>query len=47
MIVEGYRALHDFSFPEASLFSKEWKALAQKQDNIEHYHLAVQWELVE
>jgi hypothetical protein len=45
--VVGYRALHDFSFPEASAFEERWKAFALKQSNIEQYHLQVRCVLFE
>ncbi|MHC4323838.1 MAG: hypothetical protein ACYSUX_06160 [Planctomycetota bacterium] len=41
--IEGYRALHDFSFPEASYLSEDWKSYALTQPNNEKYHLHVKW----
>ena len=41
--IEGYRALHDFSFPEASYMDEGWKSYALTKPNIEKYHLHVKW----
>ena len=43
--VEKYRALHDFSFPEAAYLSERWKNFALKKPNKEMYHLQVRWQL--
>ncbi len=39
--VIGYRALHDFSFPEASVFDESWKSLVLQGPDNERYHLQV------
>jgi hypothetical protein len=49
--VEGFRSLHDFSFPEiAAAFSdtsrfNAWKSAAARKPNMEKYHLVVKWVL--
>lgn len=45
--IEGYRSLHDFSFPEASYLSESWKSFALTKPNVEKYHLHVKWHLFE
>lgn len=41
--VIGYKALHDFSFPEASLLEQDWRDFVIKEPNVEQYHLQVRW----
>ena len=41
--IEGYRALHDFSFPEASYLDEGWKSYVLMKPNREKYHLHVKW----
>ena len=43
--VEKYRALHDFSFPEAAYLSEEWKSFALKSPDMGMYNLQVRWQL--
>ncbi|MCP4258896.1 MAG: hypothetical protein GY774_15545 [Planctomycetes bacterium] len=43
--VEKYRALHDFSFSEATYLSEQWKSAVLKKPNRETYHLQVRWQL--
>ena len=43
--IEKYRALHDFSFPEAKYLSEDWKSFALGKPNNETYHLQVRWQL--
>ncbi|MHC4242477.1 MAG: GLUG motif-containing protein [Planctomycetota bacterium] len=41
--IEGYRALHDFSFPEASYLDEGLKSYLLTRPNREKYHLHVKW----
>jgi hypothetical protein len=47
--IEGFRSLHEFSFPElAAAFSDEsrldaWKSKATQRPDFEKYHLVVRW----
>ena len=43
--VLGYKALHDFDFPEAASLTEAWKQFALSQPNIPRYHLQVRWTL--
>ncbi len=43
--VEKYRALHDFSFPEAAHLSEDWRTSVLGQPDQEMYHLQVRWRL--
>jgi hypothetical protein len=43
--VEKYRAMHDFSFPEAAQIPERAKSFLLKKPNIEKYHLQVRWQL--
>ena len=43
--VERYRALHDFSFPEAAYLSEKTKRFFLTKPNREVYHLQVRWQL--
>jgi hypothetical protein len=45
--IEGYRASHDFSFPEAAHLEAGWKVHALQGPNMERYHLHVKWFLFE
>ena len=40
-----YRALHDFSFPEAKLLREDWKQFVLQKPNTKNYHLEVEWVL--
>jgi hypothetical protein len=41
--VEKYRALHDFSFPEAANLRDSWREMVLKKPDQEKYHLQVKW----
>jgi hypothetical protein len=43
--VEKYRALHDFSFPEAAYLEESWRDMSMKKPDREKYHLQVKWQL--
>lgn len=43
--VVKYRALHDFTFPEAIYIEQKWKDFVLKKPNKENYHLQVRWQL--
>ena len=43
--VLGYRALHDFDFPEASALSQQWRDSVLQQADCSNYHLEVEWVL--
>ena len=43
--VVKYRALHDFSFPEAKLLDEKWRKFALNQPNEKNYHIEVEWVL--
>lgn len=43
--VNGYRALHDFSFKEAEILRESWKAFVLGHENRENYHLELEWVL--
>jgi hypothetical protein len=43
--VEKYRALHDFSFPEAANLRDSWREMVLKKPDQEKYHLQVKWQL--
>jgi|PlaIllAssembly_1097288.scaffolds.fasta_scaffold25261_3 hypothetical protein len=46
MQVEGYRAMQDFSFPEADAYlDSEWRDMVLNRPNQEKYHLQVKWQL--
>ena len=45
MQIERYRALHDFSFPEAVNLTERWREMALKKPDTEKYHLQVKWQL--
>jgi len=46
MQVEGYRALQDFSIPEADAYlDNEWRDMVLNRPNREKYHLQVKWQL--
>jgi hypothetical protein len=45
--VVGYKALHDFDFPEAASLTEAWKQFALSKPNIFLYHLQVRWTLLE
>lgn len=41
LVVEGYRSLHDFSFPEAASLKQDWKDFVLKKSDTAHYHMQV------
>jgi hypothetical protein len=43
--VVGFRPLHDLSFPEANVYSEQWKTEAAARPNHERYHIKIKWEL--
>jgi hypothetical protein len=43
--VVRYRALHDFSFPEAKHLSPAWRAFVLGKPDRKDYHLEVEWAL--
>jgi len=43
--IVGYRALHDFSFPEAVNLSEDWKRFVLSKPDNPQYHLQVRWAL--
>ena len=45
--VKGYVALHDFSFPGASILTEDWKEFALNKPNRTDYHIEVEWVLFE
>ena len=45
--VVGYKALHDFDFPEAAHLSEDWKTFVLGKPNTPQYHLQVRWTLLE
>jgi hypothetical protein len=45
--VERFRALHDLSFPEATVYEPSWRTLALERPNNLRYHLEVAWVLYE
>lgn len=45
MRVQKYRALHDFSFPEARYLTPRWRQFVVNKPNEDSYHLEIQWVL--
>lgn len=45
--VVGYKASHDFDFPEAVHLNKMWKRFALSKPNIRDYNLQVRWRLLD
>ena len=43
--ITGHRALHDFSFKEAEILREEWKAFVLQRENLEKYHIEIDWVL--
>jgi hypothetical protein len=43
--VVGFRPLHDLSFPEASVYTEQWKTQAATRPNHEQYHIEIRWTL--
>jgi hypothetical protein len=43
--VVRYRALHDFSFPEARHLPDRWRRFALRRPDVKEYHLEVSWVL--
>jgi hypothetical protein len=41
--VVGFKPLHDLSFPEASVYSEQWKTEAAARPNHERYHIEIKW----
>jgi len=46
--IKGYRALHDFNFPEAQTYlDKQWRTFVSHRDNVQNYHMVVAYKLYE
>jgi hypothetical protein len=43
--VVRYRALHDFSFPEAGRLPERWRRFVLRRPDVKEYHLEVSWVL--
>ena len=43
--IVGFRPLHDLSFPEASVYSEQWRSQAAGRPNDQRYHLEIEWAL--
>jgi hypothetical protein len=43
--VVGFRPLHDLSFPEASVYTEQWKTQAATRPDHERYHIEIKWTL--